>query len=228
MNISKKALVSCLGAAVMMCCVCSCSNSGEQGQESSTDSTVSVSDNSKTESTADSSSEGMNSSTSISASSSSVNSPLEIGSWGTCAKYCTKTSGYINVPVCVTGVSHGKEAEKTVRDFAQKSNAFVYRSPEKNEEWAVISYKLSLDGFPVDKGGTLVGLHTGITDISGEPFNKDGRTVIPSTIDMSGEAYAYEGIVSGQAAVLMPESADEYLIYLGEYNETQAFFSVKY
>ncbi len=159
--------------------------------------------------------------------SSSLRLPLSAGDWGNCSKYSTEEKSYVNVPVRVTAVVSGKEAEKRVKAFADESDSFAYTPPDEGAVWVIADYELSLDGFPTGKGGTTADITAFIVPDDGGMFSLNGKNYIPSVVNISGEEYYHHGIICGTIAYILPDDADEYIIALGEYEETQAFITVK-
>lgn len=180
------------------------------------------SDNSENESSNEESKDGLNEN--IKTSSSSLTSPLESGLWGTASKYCTKEQNYINVPVRITSVEHGQKAVKTVKEFMSESSAYNYIEPVKDAEWVVAEYEISLKGFPVDEGGADSTITSFITSNDGGYLNYGDKKWNTTTINITDGKYYYEGIVKGKIAYQMISGRSDYIIALGEYDETQAFF----
>ncbi len=162
----------------------------------------------------------------ITLSSSSVNTPLAVDNWGTAAKYCTKNQSYVNVPVRITKIIRGKPAAEIVKKFTQNSTAYTYTEPDKNFEWAVAEYEINIDDFPVDKGGTDAAMTAFISGKGGKSLTDSSNRIFSSVcINIVGEERYFEGNVKGQTAFVMLEKKKDYVIALGEYEETQAFFS---
>lgn len=213
--VMKKFLSVILTFGMIFCC--SACNSSDDKENPDTD-------NSSVTSTeiSDSSSEESK----LTTSSSSINAPLEIGSWGIAAKFCTKTGGYVNVPVRITKISDDSSAKETVKNFTKNSSAYTYTEPEKNIKWIVADYELSLDEFPVDKGGANSSITSFVTGKGGENLKNGDKLFSTITINITDGKYSYDGIVKGQIAYMIPKNTD-YVITLGEYEETQTFFSEK-
>lgn len=161
----------------------------------------------------------------ITTSSASVNTPLECNVWGIAAKYCTKTQTYVNVPVRITNITRGEQAETLVKQFTSKSSVYSYQAAEKNVEWAVADYEICIDDFPVDEGGTDNTITAFITGENGSEITVGDKLFSTSVIHISNGKYEYDGILKGQLAYKIPQKNKNYVIVLGEYEETQTFFS---
>lgn len=199
---------------------CSCSGSDDKNSFSSA--SIEYSDNKNRDEAQSELSE--KSKAGITAASSSINSPLELDAWGTAAKYCTYENSYVNVPVKITSVRRGKNIAAEVKAIADKSGFISYFEPDENEEYAIAEYEISLDGFPVDKGGTLIDITANITGTDGGLIKLDsGAYWGASAISLNQEKYFYEGIVKGRFAFKIIKNRTDYLIVLGEAGETQAF-----
>ncbi len=156
--------------------------------------------------------------------SSSQNTPLKTGEWGIAAKYSTSDQLYANVPVKITSVTYGENAEKTVRSFMNENPEYVYTKPLPTEQWAVAEYELSLDGFPLDETGADASITSFVTAEDGGTITVDEKIYNPFTVNIIDGQYRYEGIVSGKIAFRLPKNCGKYLIVVGEFEETQAFF----
>ena len=157
--------------------------------------------------------------------SSSLTSPLSAEEWGSAAKFSTADNKYYNVPIRVTAVTTGSDAEKQVKTFMQENETYSYKSPEKGMEWVVIEYEISLDGFPTDKTGTDAAITAFISSGDGSPVRKGSDMAGISTINMTDGKYSFEGKVKGRSAFEMFTGVKDYVVAFGEYGETQAFFS---
>ena len=156
--------------------------------------------------------------------SSSLSSPLGLNSWGSAAKYNTKEQNYINVPVRIISVEHGQKATDTVKKFMSESPSYNYTEPGQDAEWVVAEYEISLDGFPVDEGGADSTITSFITAENGGYFEYGDKQWSTTTINITDGKYYFDGIVKGQIAYQMLKDRTDYVITLGEYDETQAFF----
>lgn len=156
--------------------------------------------------------------------SSSLSSPLGLNSWGSAAKYNTKEQNYINVPVRITAIEHGQKATDTVKKFMSESPSYNYTEPGQDAEWVVADYEISLDGFPVDEGGADSTVTSFITAENGGYFEYGDKQWSTTTINITDGKYYFEGTVNGKIAFQMLKNRSDYVITLGEYDETQAFF----
>lgn len=201
----------------MIMSFCACSNTDENSYtDDNTQNTSKISEVSNNESSKKSD---------IKTLSSSVSSPLVVNAWGTASKYSTKEQNYVNVPIRITSVTRGKQANETVKKFMNESSSYNYTEPDKNAEWVVADYEISLDGFPVDIGGTDNSITSFITGNDGDYINYGDKKWCTTTINITDGKYYYEGIVKGKIAYQMINNRTDYIITLGEYNETQSFFS---
>lgn len=156
--------------------------------------------------------------------SSSLSSPLGLDTWGSAAKYNTKEQNYINVPVRITAIEHGQKATDTVKKFMSESSSYNYTEPGQDAEWVIADYEISLDGFPVDEGGADSSITSFITAENGGYFEYGDKQWSTTTINITDRKYYFDGIVKGQIAYQMLKDRTDYVITLGEYDETQAFF----
>lgn len=156
--------------------------------------------------------------------SSSLSSPLALNSWGSAAKYNTKEQNYINVPVRITAIEHGQKATDTVKKFMSESSSYNYTEPGQDAEWVIADYEISLDGFPVDEGGADSSITSFITAENGGYFEYGDKQWSTTTINITDGKYYFDGTVKGQIAYQMLKDRTDYVITLGEYDETQAFF----
>lgn len=170
-------------------------------------------------------SETENTAEKIHTTSSSLTSPLDMDTWGTAAKYSTSEQKYYNVPVRITSAIYGKDAEIKIKDALKKDPAgYEFTAAQKDQKWAVVTYELSLDGFPVDDGGADASITSFVTAEDGGYLSRGGKDDAVVTMNLYEEKYYFEGIVSGQTAMLIPKECDKFILCLGEYGETQAFF----
>ncbi len=213
-----KAFLSC----IILFSLCACAGSSKNNSLPSSSSEI-LDNNTEQESNASVRTE--KNSTSITTASSSIDSPLELDVWGTAAKYCTAENNYVNVPIKITSVRRGKDVASEVKTIADKSSFISYFEPDENEEYAIADYEISLDGFPVDKGGTLIDISAYITGTDGEMIKLDNGSYWSTTAaSLNQENYYYEGTVKGSLAFRIIKNRTDYLIVLGETGETQAFF----
>lgn len=158
--------------------------------------------------------------------SSSLTSPLKFEEWGAAAKFSTADQEYYNVPVRLLSLVSGAEAEKEVRAFMNENSEYVYSKPEKNEEWVLLEYELSLDGFPVDESGADASVVSFVTAEDGGYIESSGEKYSPATVCITDGKYCFEGTVKGKIALKLPKDCRDAVISVGEYNETQAYFSI--
>ena len=162
---------------------------------------------------------------SIQTATSSIDFPIDINTWGVASKYSTKEEEYFNVPIRITSITCGDQATKSVKEFLDESSSYIYTEPDKNAEWVIAEYEISLDEFPVDEGGTDSSIVSFIMGSDGNYIDYGDKKWSTTTINITDEQYYYEGIVTGKIAYQMISDYKDYVIILGEYNETQAFFA---
>lgn len=158
-------------------------------------------------------------------SSSSLTSPLGIDTYSSAAKYCTSENKYVNVPVKLTSLVRGKDAEKEIKSYAESTPSFTYKAPEKGTEWVLIEYSMNLDSFPTDKKGIDNSITAFVTDKGGEGLVLNGKQWSTTPVNMTDGKYYFYGEVSGKTAFLMIKDKKDFVIALGEFGETQAYFS---
>ena len=217
-----KAVILLFGILAAAVCLVSCSD-GERMDGSDVDNKSAPS----FESISEESDENDEENNDITTVSSSLSSPLSVEEWGVCAKYCTSTEEYVNVPVRLTGIIKGKDAQDRIKSYARGNDSFIYRSPEKGTEWVIAQYELSLTGFPVDKGGADCIVTSFAVSSEGDMLTLNGKGYIPTTINITPEKYSYEGIVQGEIAYCAVKDGEDYILTIGEYGETQAYFLIK-
>lgn len=162
------------------------------------------------------------------ASTSSLQLPLGMNEWGSAAKYSVSENKYHDVPVKITGMVCGSEADKKIREILKKDpSGYKYTEPGKDSKWALIDYTLSLDGFPLDEGGEDASVTSFVTAEDGGYLKSGGKDTASVTMDLFEKKYYFEGTVSGQIAVLIPAECKKFILTLGEYDETQAFFALE-
>ncbi len=218
MAASIKRLSAVLLAAALLTFSSACSGSKDHSSSPASQSPAEPSAESSAESSASSGEE-------ISVSDSSAKSPLMPEKWGKAAKYCTEQDSYVDVPVRILSVRRGDGVKDEVRRLADQSLYAVYSEPKDSEEYAIADYELSLDGFPVGKGGTLIDVYAVILGTDGDMLKlSDGSYFSATAMCLNGDDnYRYEGIVKGKLAYKIPKGCTDYLLVLGEVNETQAF-----
>ncbi len=162
----------------------------------------------------------------IKTTSSSLISPLDIGSWGTGAKYCTSDGTYTNVPVRIVSVRRGDDVSKEVKELCKKYGSVYYTEPEGNQEYAIAEYEIDLDKFPVGEGGTLCDITASITGEDGEMIKlSNGSYWATTAFCMDEETYYYGGVVHSMLAYKIEKEVESYIMTLGEFGETQAYVS---
>lgn len=158
---------------------------------------------------------------------SSANKPLDLGEWGVCGKYCVKTSKYEDVPVKVTEILRGEDAEKEIKALAEKNISYEYKEAETGKEWVAIKYELWLDEFSVDKAGTDKSITAEITGKNGGTLTLEENKYYTTAITLTDGEYVYDGTAEGLIIFMLPKNLTDYTVVLGEYDETRAYFSGK-
>ena len=208
--------IICLVTAVLMTGIlCGCGEEKHEPDEKTTSSVSEVKD----------SKEKSESSDEIRTVSSSLYSPLSFDEWGSAAKFSADKQKYFNVPIRVVKVSAGENAEKRVKDFCAAEKTYTYKNPEKGCHWVVADYEMNLDGFPAGKGGVDTEIVSFVTVTDGKELEYKNKKFAVSTICMTDGKYYFEGTGKGSIAFIVPEKFIDYTISLGEYGETQAFFT---
>lgn len=155
--------------------------------------------------------------------SSTLDSPLGLNEWGSCAKQNLKDYTYTNVPVRIVSIRRGETVFNELKEMVSASRYLF--EPRDEEEYLVCEYEICLDGFPVPKGGTLC-------DISGSITGTDGQFVKLSTgsywsssiVNLDEETYYYDGVIHSMFCSPIPREVKDYLVILGTFGETQAYF----
>ncbi len=159
---------------------------------------------------------------SINAKESSRENPLSIGDWGIASKYIF--GEYRNVPVRVNKVTRGEEAAKQVKEYCESgSSVYEYKEPEADMEWALIEYNVDLKN--VDRN-TAIRTDARIIGIDSTAIQYNGKSYNVSTMGMTSNSTKAE-IGTGYFAAQIPIGCKDYLISLGAYSNTQAFFKGK-
>ena len=160
-------------------------------------------------------------------SASTLQSPIEAGSWGKAAKLCLKDNSYVDVPVRVVSVRRGTDVNKEVKEKMDASSFNYYFEPSDDEEYALVEYEICLDGFPVKEGGITCDVTAFITGSDGQSLKlKNGSYWGATASCLDNETYYYEGIVHSEMAYRIPKEVKEYILTIGEYGENQAFVSI--
>lgn len=155
---------------------------------------------------------------------SSVSLPLSAGEWGICAKYVISQRQYADIPVRITSFERGEKAENLVKKLMSENKGNPYRELPEDFEWVVAYYEISLDSFPVDEGGADASLSAMIISENGEMPEYSSKILGTVANTFYDKNYAFEGILKGVIVYQMPKNDKEYLLAVGEYEETQAFF----
>ncbi len=134
----------------------------------------------------------------LTAADSSEQMPLGLHTWGLAAKYDPVSESYREVPVRIT---------RLTEDTADVSLPEGYH-------WKAAEYEISLQDYPVPEGGVTAAITCSV--LSGYAL----------TVDLSEEAYAFEGILKGKVAYPVADDAQECILVFGETGEKQAFFKV--
>ncbi len=156
--------------------------------------------------------------------SSSLTSPLGLEEWGSAGKFSTAEQKYYPVPIRIMSVRSDASCEQTVRDFLQKES-LTYQPPEKGCRWVIAEYEICLDDFPADQSGTDASVTSLVTGTDGKAVTDGDHFYVVTTVNITDGAYYYEGIHKAKIAFAVPAQLQDYTIALGEYGETQAFFS---
>lgn len=155
--------------------------------------------------------------------SSSTDAPLSLNEWGTAAKLNLKDNTYTNVPVRLVSVKRGENIYSELKETVGSSRYLF--EPRDNEEYLLCEYEICLDGFPVPEGGTLCDITGGLTGTNGEMIKlSTGSYWGSSTVSLDEQTYYYDGVIHSMICSPIPKEVKDYLIVLGEYGETQAFF----
>ncbi len=156
---------------------------------------------------------------SITGKSSSQENPLSIGDWGIASKYIF--GEYRDIPVRVTKVTRGDEAAKQVKDYCETgSSVYEYKEPEEGMEWAVIQYTVDL--MNVDRT-TSIRTDAKITGTDSTSIKYNGKSYVVSTMGMTTNSTKSE-VGTGYFAAQLPIGCKDYLIVMGAYSNTQAFY----
>lgn len=165
---------------------------------------------------------------------SSLENKLEIGEWGNASKAVTgnfsseyNRIGYIKVPVSVTKIIKGKDAEKQAKEwYATERPNYTYDEPKSHMEWVIIEYKVDLSDVKIKEGTDGIDVNVEVSIVN----DKGGASVIldnesylvASPINMSEKVKAKEsGIYKAKVMVKLPIGASDYTIRLGsKYDNT--------
>ena len=169
---------------------------------------------------------------------STYSSPLKINEWGLASKYVSKyvsevyaDKSYIDVPVRVTKVTRGDEADKIVRDWCDKQSLYKYEAPKANTEWVVFDYEIDLSNVTFDAGtiGTDAKVSSAVKGLDGGSVKYNDITYILSTKDISESEYKKQpGVYKGKFVVTLPIGCKDYLVKLGDsYNGAESYFRIE-
>lgn len=166
--------------------------------------------------------------------SSTITSPLEIGQTGVASKYAPKNSDYHDVDICLSNVIRGDAAKKIVDDYNSKGHAVTIGALENSQlEYAVGEYTITLPSdFPSDEYGPS-------EDITSEIKGKDDNGVVYNGVlyvastwnipTVGDESRVIKSGVpeKGRFIFAIPKGCTDYIIALGEYDKTIAYFKGK-
>lgn len=176
-----------------------------------------------------------NSTTSTNVKESSKENPLSLGEWGKASKFVSehlaevyKDVDYTDVPVSVTKITRGSEAEKIVKEWFNNQKYYKYEDPKTNMEWAVVDYKVDLTGLKFDEKtiGTDIDIYSHVTGTNGGGIKYNDVSYIVSTKDISSsERVKTPGVYEGRFIVTLPTGCSDYIIELGNsYNGAISYF----
>lgn len=160
----------------------------------------------------------------IKAVSSSAANPLELESWGRCAKFSVSEQKYFSVPVRLMKVQKGTQAKKQAEEYLKEYDEYKgITRPDNDSQWVVLDYEIMLDGFPMDENGADASISSMIMSDEGENIKVGDDVFIPVTVNIYDDETAFEGTVKGSIAFVMPKSCKTFLAVLGETGEENAF-----
>ncbi len=166
---------------------------------------------------------------------SSRENPLSLGEWGKASKFVSeylsevyKDVDYTDVPVSVTKITRGSEAEKMVKEWFNNQTYYKYEDPKTNMEWAVVDYKVDLTGLKFDEKtiGTDIDIYSHVTGTNGGGIKYKDVSYIVSTKDISSsDRVKTPGVYEGKFIVSLPIGCSDYIIELGNsYNGAISYF----
>ncbi len=161
--------------------------------------------------------------------------PLSLGEWGLAAKYVSKNlskdyegKSYTDVPVRVTKVTRGSEAETKVKEWFNNQSFYKYQDPKEGTEWAVVDYEVDLSKVSFDEGtiGTSTEVSSAVKGLDGLGVKYNGYSYILSTTNTSSKDYVKKpGVYKCQFIVTLPKGCTEYLVVLGNsHNGAESYF----
>lgn len=166
-----------------------------------------------------------NSSSVTDAKESTKENPLEKGTWGIASKYSTESKNYEDVYVKVTNIIRGEEAKKVVQDYFNSKSYFKYEEPKEGLEWVVLDYDLDYANFAKSSLGANADVSSSIRGIgnrSSVVYN--GTTYILSSRYIGSSDYVKTQTTTGKIAFQMPIGCSDYVIELGSYSGSKAYF----
>ena len=175
------------------------------------------------------------SSSSTDAKASTKENPLKLGEWGLAAKYVSKNlskdyegKSYIDVPVRVTQVTRGAEAETKVKEWFNSQTLYKYQNPKETTEWAIVDYEVDLSKVSFDEGtiGTSTEVSSAVKGLDGLGIKYNGVSYILSTTNTTTKDYVKKpGVYKCQFIVTLPEGCTDYLVVLGNsHNGAESYF----
>ena len=107
-----------------------------------------------------------------------------------------------------------------------KNDSYEYQKPDKGLEWVVAGYEIDIGSLPVDEGGADTAITAFVTGMDGGSLEYKGKLYPVTAVNMTDGNYYYEGLHKGETAFILPEGCIDYMLVLGEYGETQAYFTM--
>lgn len=157
---------------------------------------------------------------------STLQTPLQVGEWGTASKYNTETKGDQNVNVRVSRIIRGDEAKKMAQDYMNSDySIYKYEEPEGNQEWVVIEYDVDFgDTYVPGELGASPTVDGDVTGPDGGSIKYNGISYINSVIEIGSRDYIKTKTGSGKLLTQIPIGCTDYIIDFGTYNGTHAYF----
>lgn len=150
---------------------------------------------------------------------------LEIGKWGIASKQVSeylsqeyKDQEYVDVPVSVTKITRGPEAEDYIKNWFDSQSIYKYEEPKENTEWILVDYQMNFNDLIFDEGtiGTTKDFSTSISGLDGSEIRYNNTVYIVSTLNLSRNEYVHEkGIYSNQFIATIPIECKDYIIKIG-------------
>ncbi|SHJ26189.1 hypothetical protein SAMN02745163_01596 [Clostridium cavendishii DSM 21758] len=165
---------------------------------------------------------------------STLKAPLEIGQTGIASKIAAKDPNLHNSNVSLTNIIRGEEAKKLVDEFNSNHRAVQIAPLESSQlEYAVAEYDITIpEDFPHDIDGPGIEISSEINGLDGEGLVYDGVLYVNTTCDISPKGS--ENVVlkpnvpgKGRFAFTIPKGCTNYLVLLGEFDGTKAYFKGK-